>query len=982
MRLKFVILSVCVLAILTQAVAIPASPNPIELSQTDGTQLLVQIHGDEFGSYMTTLDGYAIAHSDQGGYKYVTYLSDGSFVCSNVLAHNAEARTNAEKQYVSGLSLAKDHVGVIQANSNQLRKAHNQQLVSSKSFPLRGSGRSIVILVNFSDLSYVTSSPQGAFTNLLNETGYSTNGGTGSARDYFTASSDSLFQPQFDVYGPYTLSGTLAYYGANQGNNSSIRASDMIAEACNLAHAAGVDFTQYDTNNDGYVDNVFVYYAGHNEAEGGSENTIWPHRSMLSNGPVLDGKRVYDYACTSELRGSSGNSMCGIGTFCHEFGHVLGLPDFYNTSSSSAYTVGDWDIMCSGSYNNSGRTPPAYTSFERFSLGWLTPVQLEAAGSYVLDPLEISNQAYLIAATNHNLSATSPSPKEYFLVENRQRLGWDTPSGALPGIGMVAWHINYDASAWSNNGPNNDPNNLRMELVEAYNTNPTSSSSSDTYPGSMNVTVFNPTLRDGTTLELPLMNIKSSGNVISFIFKGGGDTGFNFFPSTLSQFTSPYDSDLRKVVNWEAKPLLVSGTQLNPDEVITIQATGGFSFSADSMLTWRTSITAQANLDSTYAQQLYVRYYPTKQNCSVVSGSLTVSTTSFVNMINLSAQAPRPTYVTTPNVLDATKVTPYSFFANWEKVNDAELYYMTLYKIEDSPSELVQSFEKFNDASAITEEGWYANFSATTTAVKSLGARSVLFKASQDTLISQRYVLPVTELSYWLSAAYVASSDVTVGGELLLEAFDGEAWHEVPNGMVDVQRSTKGTQSYKFTEGDNYVQFRLSYTHLGGDNGVAVDAFTAVCEKSVVYLYKNREKSMNSDSEPTFYITGLDPNTKYYYQLQCTDLDKGCEEHLTALSAPIVVETLDGQPLDSKQFTVAYENGEYVAYVPTASTKSYIYIYNVTGEKVAQVPITSSVDNRVVLPRLYPNAVYLLKYSEAGNMSRKDQWAKLLYQTF
>jgi len=978
MRLKFLILGVCVWATLTQVMAVPALPKPVELSQTDGTQLLVYIHGDEFGSYMTTLDGYAIAASNQGGYEYVTFLEDGTSLFSNVLAHNVEVRANSEKVFVSGLSLAKDIVGVIQPKSNALRKAHDDQLVSSKSFPLRGSGRSIVILVNFSDLTYVTPSPQQSFTALLNETGYSTNGGTGSARDYFTASSDSLFQPRFDVCGPYTLSQGYAYYGSNQGGS----ASEMISEACNLAYAAGIDFAQYDTDNDGSVDNVFVYYAGHNEAEGGGENTIWPHRSMLSDGPVLDGKRVSDYACTSELRGSSGSSMCGIGTFCHEFGHVLGLPDFYNTDNSSAYTVGDWDIMCSGSYNNNGRTPPVYTSFERFSLGWLTPIQLETAGGYVLDPLETSNKAYLIAGTNHNLSATSPSPKEYFLVENRQHLGWDTPSGALPAIGMVAWHINYDAAAWNRNEPNNDPNNLRMELVEAYNINPASSSQSDTYPGSMNVSVFNPILRDGTSLDLPLMNITQSGDIISFVFKGGGDDGFSFFPTSLTQFVSSYDLDLKKVIDWKAEPILISGNQLNPGEDITIQTTGGFTFSIDSMLTWRTSFTTQANLDSNYTQKLYVRYFPTRQNCSSVFGSLKVSTTSFVNMLNLSAQAPRPTYVTTPKVLDPTYVTPYSFFANWEKVNDAELYYLTLYKVEDKRSEIVQSFEKFNDPSIIIEEGWYANFNATTTAVKSLGTRSILFKESQDTLISQRYVSAITELSYWLSATYVASTDVTVGGELVLEAFDGFEWHDVPDGVIKVQRNSKGTQSYKFTIDDNYVQFRLSYTHVGGDNGVAIDAFTAVCDKNIVYLYKNREKSMNAESEPTFYINGLEPNINYFYQLQCTDLDKGCEEHLTALSEPRLVHTLNGEPLASKQLTVVYENGEYVAYVSTSNTKRYIYIYNLTGEKVAQVSITSPVENRVVLPHLYPNTIYLLKYSEPGSMSRKDQWAKFFYQNF
>ena len=138
-----------------------------------------------------------------------------------------------------------------------------------------------------------------------------------------------------------TLSNGYAYYDTHVAR--------MIVEACNLVADQGVDMTQYDTDNDGRLDNVFVYYAGHNEAEGAASNTIWPHRSVVTTGDRVQGKLIYDYACTSELRGSAGTSMCGIGTFCHEFGHVLGLPDYYDTERSGAYTIGSWDIMCSGS---------------------------------------------------------------------------------------------------------------------------------------------------------------------------------------------------------------------------------------------------------------------------------------------------------------------------------------------------------------------------------------------------------------------------------------------------------------------------------------------------------------------------------------------------------------------------------------------------------------------------------------------------------
>ena len=322
------------------AYAVIASPEPVSVIQGDGSSISVRIVGDEFHHYYTLLDGTPVRCDANG-----MYIPDASVVKEPVAAR--KARRIAQEQMVGG------------------------------SFPLTGSPKSIVILVNFQDLKFQYKLED--FERMLNTSGYKENDGIGSARDYFIACSDSAFAPIFDCYGPVTLSQSYAYYGANSGSNNSVHADKMVIEACDLVADAGVDFAQYDTDNDGRIDNVFIYYAGHNEAEGGGANTIWPHRSAIMGDERVNGKRIYDYACTSELRGSAGNGMCGIGTFCHEFGHVLGLPDYYDTGYNQ-YTVGTWDIMCSGSYNGSGKTPPSYTAGERFQLGWLKPVQLKDAG--------------------------------------------------------------------------------------------------------------------------------------------------------------------------------------------------------------------------------------------------------------------------------------------------------------------------------------------------------------------------------------------------------------------------------------------------------------------------------------------------------------------------------------------------------------------------------------------------------------------------
>jgi M6 family metalloprotease-like protein len=192
---------------------------------------------------------------------------------------------------------------------------------------------------------------------------------SGSARQYFHDTSWGQYNPQFDVVGPYTLSQSYAYYGKNNDAN----VGEMIRDACKMADEDGVDFTQYDNDNDGKVDFVYVLYAGYGEADGGPANTVWPHNYDLRYTGVtcnVDGKTVRNYACSNEISYYS-KLYNGIGTFCHEFSHVLGLPDLYETNQTpkGLHTLLDWDILDYGPYNNDGNTPPAYSAYERFYMG-------------------------------------------------------------------------------------------------------------------------------------------------------------------------------------------------------------------------------------------------------------------------------------------------------------------------------------------------------------------------------------------------------------------------------------------------------------------------------------------------------------------------------------------------------------------------------------------------------------------------------------
>jgi len=505
---------------ITNLYAVRATPYPIEVTQSDGTTLTIRLQGNEFFHYKTTLDGYLLAPDKDGILTYASVDKNGVFTSSSIKARDIEKRTDAERNFLSNIRPNINLSNMVTLQRSM--KYSTQQKVATSSpekvFPLNGTPKSLVILVNFKDVSFITSSPQTAFTNLLNQQGYSTNGGTGSARDFFYDNSMGNFSPEFDVVGPFTLPDSMSVYGKNLANGDDADPQQMVVDACTLAANNGVDFSQYDTDNDGYVDNVFVYYAGHNEAEGASTNTIWPHRWTLQNyNTKFNGKIIYDYACTSELKNKTGTTMCGIGTFVHEFGHVLGLPDYYATDGGTHQTLSYWSTMDAGPYLNAGRTPPSYSAYDRFFLGWLTPEELKVPGGYTLENLSTSNKAYVITEKgNHNLDGENPTPREFFMLENRQQTGWDK---YLPGHGMMVTHIYYNPSTWINNTVNNDVNAMGVDIVEADEIASDGSLSGDPFPGTAKVTTYIPVLRSGTELVNKQINqITESNNLISFVF--------------------------------------------------------------------------------------------------------------------------------------------------------------------------------------------------------------------------------------------------------------------------------------------------------------------------------------------------------------------------------------------------------------------------------------------------------------------------------
>ena len=414
-------------------------------------------------------------------------------------------------------------------------KARRQASAMLQSRPKKAVGsvnlapRGLVILVNFSNSKFAAANTQVAMNDLMNSSSYTYNGATGSVRQFFSDQSDGQYEPDFDVIGPVTLSNNVDYYGGNVNNErgQDKLPGDMVVEACSIANYA-VDFTQYDNDNDGYVDFVYLIYAGKGEADGGAANTIWPHSWDVYSAAVsgyasfnesqyyaratFDGKRVLNYACSGEINGQTGK-RAGIGTITHEFSHVIGLPDLYDIDYGQNYedeaTPGAWHVMDGGSYNNDGKTPPNYTIYDKYFLGWKTPTNLGATAQNLSLKAAGTDgyNAYQITSDNSLLAATSTNTVYY--IENRQQSGWDAH---VPGHGLVIWKIMYSQSVWKANGPNATPGTIRYAVVSASGATTGIGTAADPFPGTKKVTRW-----EGVTNK-PLLNITEKNGIISLSY--------------------------------------------------------------------------------------------------------------------------------------------------------------------------------------------------------------------------------------------------------------------------------------------------------------------------------------------------------------------------------------------------------------------------------------------------------------------------------
>jgi len=403
-----------------------------------------------------------------------------------------------------------------------------------RSAPNLGTRHQLVLLASFNDLTFQDENPQALWNKIFNEEGFSTSPFHGSVHDYFYDQSYGQFFLQFDLHH-VALDKPHAVYRSigDDDSNSGLLLIDLIDAIKNEVP----DWAVYDWDNDGYVDQVLILFAGQGQNDGGDSQTIWPHQwDLIGQGRephiVESGNYEYlvnNYGCFAELSGRM--DYGSFGTLCHEYSHCLGLPDFYYGGTK---VLGTWDVMDYGNYNEGGFCPAGYSAHERMLLGWLDMTELtEPTIITDLEPLCEGQQAYLIRNDNY--------ANEYYIIENRQPIKWDS---SLPGSGVLIFHIDYDEEVWRSDLPNTSKLK-RYTIVAANNNN--SDKEHWAYPYQLNDSLTNLSVpasmlyhlnsEDNYYLNRPIYHISVNENgVASFEFMENptGISFFNFQPSTLN----------------------------------------------------------------------------------------------------------------------------------------------------------------------------------------------------------------------------------------------------------------------------------------------------------------------------------------------------------------------------------------------------------------------------------------------------------------
>lgn len=500
-----------------------------QLTLADGRTVMARFYGDENVSYYLTSDNEMILMSSDGLHTASAAERDSiGRLCRQIDESNSKA-----------LSRLLDNNAAI----NSATEGGKEALVWAHICPSKGNVRIPVIMIDFSDgvtfsftneeiNDYFNSEevhPTSPYSKYKNYYSY------GSIGAFFKNCSGGAFTPQFDLYGPYRVSKKSTDYPNNADISSTVREAIQMADA-------DIDFSQYDFDNDGYIDDLFIFYAGYasNTGDPSTANTIWPKSGVIYDGKAYDGKIAYRYcasneiALTPEWTNAFGGPRMSTGNACHEFCHTLGLPDLYPTQYSGwsnkdfdNQSMEDWSLMDNGGW---GRyvsfAPTPLSAWERAIFGWTEPIQdLKRREDITLSPLDNGGKA---------LKVPTSSPDEYFILENLPpTTGWYR---GLCNNGMLINHVVWDRNSVYYNSVNNVKGKPKFTILPADNyltsswnqSNPVEAKTydeclaGDTYPGSHNVKEFSNYKAYCETINKPITDIMlNADNTVSFKFMGG-----------------------------------------------------------------------------------------------------------------------------------------------------------------------------------------------------------------------------------------------------------------------------------------------------------------------------------------------------------------------------------------------------------------------------------------------------------------------------
>ena len=527
---------------------------PVQVRQADGSVITVILRGDEHINWYTTLDGVLLVQGVDNNYYIGKVEKSGNLIATQQLAHEALTRSQAERNLIAKQDKEKFFAYVNKIAEESENAYDNSPLTRGPIvdsgyggvpyFPHTGSPKALVILAEFQDVPFTIQDTKKIFTNYLTNEGhfsdkrYNQNQNYKGVRGYFKDCSYGQFTPVFNVIGPVKLPKPQAVYGEGVHDRMDL----LLPDVCEAVDDS-VNFADYDANNDGMVDLVYVIYAGYSANYSGNKETdIWPKSSTVNISNTYDGKSIHRYGVSNELAGDENKTkgkekINGIGLFCHEFSHTLGLPDIYayRTPAENQDNQGMefWDIMDGGTEVRNGRVPASYLAWEREVMGWMKIDELKNDSSIEnLKSIDNGGKAYKIVNPNDS--------NEYIVLQSIQKgpwyQGWTKDNYAK---GLLAYRISYPSNKINVfDFPNNKKGKPRVIPIPAdgkilAGKNATSyleyvnQHNGDLYPYNRIDYISGFKMFNGSILEKSIVNIKendggdSNNNYVNFEFKNG-----------------------------------------------------------------------------------------------------------------------------------------------------------------------------------------------------------------------------------------------------------------------------------------------------------------------------------------------------------------------------------------------------------------------------------------------------------------------------